>query len=390
MTDPTQAAPDRSLPPLDIEPMPRIDLRHLFVLTDDTAILQHATLATPDLHHGYCTDDTARALIATVKLLALPSDLWVTDPETNVSAQDVLVITQRYLAFLAYAFNDDHGRFRNFMQYDRSWLEEIGSEDSHARTVWSLGKAYRYAPNQNIKDLAERLLRKALPVCEKFSYLRPMAYALLGVEEYLRVAPDDQMADRIHRSLAETLHDRLLKHREPDWPWWEDELTWGNAKLPHALMVAGRFLGREEYVQAGLKSLRWVLDIQTGSAGQLSIIGNRGWYQRGRKMAQYDQQPIEAKALVQACLAAAMITADPFWAGEARRCFEWFIGRNDAGLPLYNSETGGGQDGLLPEGVNENQGAESTLAYLLSVLELHLYQQASQGGEGFPTVAHGR
>ncbi len=368
------------LPALELEPLPEIDLRHLFVLSDDTGILQHATRATPDLHHGYCTDDNARSLIAAVKVLALPATSWTSDHNDLPGPNDVLKVTQRYLAFLAYAFNEGEGRFRNFMQYDRSWLEEVGSEDSHARTMWGLGTAVRFAPNKDVEDLAESLLLRALPAVDHFQYIKPASYALLGLNEYLHHTPGQELARRHLQTLTESLYERYNDHATTDWPWWEDELNWGNAKPPHALIVGGSALGREAIVQAGLDALRWCLDVQTGDRGQLSIVGNRGWFKRGDdKPAQYDQQPIEAKALMQACLAAAVVTGDSFWTAQAKRCFEWFIGHNDAGKCLYNADTGGGHDGLEPTGMNANQGAESTLAYLMSVLELHHYNLARDG-----------
>jgi hypothetical protein len=364
-----------------MDALPEIDLRHLMVLSDDTGILQHATRGTPDLHHGYCTDDNARSLIATVKVLALPGSLWEDTP-TGASRNDVVVATQRYMAFLHYAFNPEAGRFRNFMLYDRSWLEEVGSEDSHARTIWGLGKAYRFPPNDGVKELAEDLLIRAIPATRDFEYLRPQAYTLLGLSEYLRARSDDQLARSIHDSAAEELMRLWRDNATDDWPWWEPWLTWGNAKLPHALLVAGMDLKREEMTEAALKSLRWMLEVQTGEDGQLSIIGNNGWYTRGERPARYDQQPIEAKSCLQACLAAAEFTGESYWREQAVRCFQWFTGRNDVGQPLYNPETGGGHDGLMPSGVNANQGAESTLAYLMSVLELHLFEQGCAEMEG--------
>jgi len=362
------------LPPLNLEPFPPIDLRHMLTLTDDTAMLQHATCATPDLWHGYCTDDNARALLAAVKLWALPRDTWSSPRRAAPSPDKLLTAMHRYLAFLSYALNPAMGRFRNFMQYDRTWREQVGSEDSHARTVWALGETVRRAPTADIRQLAEQLLQRALPALDKFGHLRPWAYALLGLEEYLRCENGHETAGRLREALAGRLLQVRLEHATKDWPWWEDCLTWGNAKLPHALLVAGRSLGREDMVSAALESLCWLLDVQTGEDGQVSIVGNQGWYFRGRPRARYDQQPIEAKGLVQACLAAAEATGEARWAEEAVRCFQWFTGRNDAGVPLYNPRTGGCRDGLMAAGVNANQGAESTVAYVLTVLELHHYR----------------
>ena len=368
-----------ALPPLDIDPLPAIDLRHLMVLTDDTAILQHAKWATPDLHHGYCTDDTARALIVAAKLSALPEADWVSPDGGLPSANDLVAVTQRYQAFLAYALDPETRRFRNFMQYDRSWLEEVGSEDSHARTVWALGKTIRLAATEGIRDFANELMLKALPAVGDFQHFRPWAYALLGVQEYILCEAGDGGARELRLTLAERLFEIWRQNATPDWPWWEDGLTWGSAKLPHAMLVAASALDRREMAQAALTALRWLLEVQTGQNGRLSIIGNRGWYRRGGRPARFGQQPIEAKALVQACLAAAAVTGDVYWTGQAKRSFQWFQGRNDVGKPLYNAETGGCHDGLEPQGINANQGAESTLAYLLSVLALHHYQRSHDG-----------
>ena len=364
------------LPELGIAPLPEIDLRQMLVLTDETGILQHAKYATPDLHHGYCTDDNCRALLAAVKYFALGEG---NHNKSGCTRDDLLTATQRYLAFLAYAFNSETGRFRNFMEYDRNWLEEIGSEDSHARTLWCLGTTVRLGPTADVRDYAEELYLQSLPAADSFGHLRPRAYTLLGIYEYLQVRPDHEQSLQLKARLAEDLLEVYRENATDDWPWWEDRLSWGNAKLPHALLISGSRLGRQDMLEAGLKSLRWVLDVQTGEDGQLSIIGNRGWYDRGKERARFDQQPIEAKGGVQACLAAAAVTGDPHWTAEAKRCYEWFLGRNDAGVPLYNPETGGCQDGLAPDGANSNQGAESTLAYVLTVLELRHYARARQG-----------
>lgn len=368
------------LPPLELEPLPAIDLRHMLVLTDDTAMLQHATWSTPALHHGYCTDDNARALVAGVMFYDLQPETRGAEG-TSYVCDELLVATQRYLAFLSYALNPDTGRFKNFMGYDRTWLEETGSEDSHCRAIWALGEAVRFGPTRDVREFADRLFREALPAVATFGHLRPWAYALLGLDEYLRSGADAPVAAELRESLAERMFGLWRKRAGADWPWWEDYLTWGNAKLPHALLIAGSALERKDMVEAALRALRWLLEVQTGDSGQLSVIGNRGWYYRGSEPARFDQQPIEAKGLVQACLAAALRDRDPFWTREAERCFQWFLGGNDLGRALYNPETGGCHDGLLAEGPNANQGAESTLAYLLSVLELHHYHRTQKAQE---------
>jgi hypothetical protein len=370
-----------TLPTLDMRVLPPIDLRHLYVLTDDTGILQHATAGTPNLHHGYCTDDNARALIAAVQVLALPPQALSSGMIVGETDR-LLICTQRYLAFLAYAMNESTGRFRNFMQYDRAWLEETGSEDSHARTLWALGMAVELAPNDDVRHLADGLMRNALPAAEQFVYLRPWAYALLGAAAYQQAVADDELANRLVEMLAHRLYEAWAAHADSDWPWWEDELTWGNAKLPHAMLIGGLALGEQKMIDAALQSLGWLIDVQRSEDGHLSIIGNQGWYPRGGEMARFDQQPIEAKALVQACLSAAATTGEARWINDALMCFEWFTGKNDIGEPLYNEQTGGGRDGFGPTGASINQGAESTLAYLMSVLALHHYQYRGRQVEG--------
>jgi len=372
--------PAKALPALELQPFPQIDLRHMLVLTDGTAMLQHATHATPALEHGYCTDDTARALFAGVLFCDLqPGNLSAGTP-SGVS-DGLVVAMQRYLAFLSYAFNPETGRFRNFMEYDRSWAEEVGSEDSHARALWALGVAAWRGHLPDIQDRAGKLFRDAVPAAHEFAFIRPWAYAVLGLTEYLRADDTYEAAVDLRNRLAERLLAVWRKNATNDWPWWEDRLTWGNPKLPHAMLLCGASLRRDEMIDVGLKALRWLLEVQTDRGGHLSIIGNRGWYVRGRERARFDQQPIEAKGLVQACLAATLITGGSEWIAQAQRCFEWFRGANDVGAVMYNPDTGGCQDGLGPDGAAPNQGAESTLAYVLSVLELHLYDRAQRASE---------
>ncbi len=361
------------LPPLELDPLPEIDLRHLMVLTDDTAMLQHATFATPNLHHGYCTDDNARALMAGVLFCDLQKEVRA---GSGGLLSELLVAMQRYLAFLAYAFTPTTGRFRNLMSYDRAWAEKVGSEDSHARSLWGLGVAVRRGHTADVVGLADKVFREAMPAAESFEHIRPWAYTILGIDEYLHGDGDFPQARQLRDSLCRRLYEVWRDNADDDWPWWEDELTWGSAKLPQAMLVGGAMLEREDMIQAALKALRWCLEVQTGDDGRLSIIGNRGWFVRGGEPAKFEQQPIEAKALVQACIAAAWHTRDKFWADAAVRCFRWFTGFNDVGAAMYNPNTGGCYDGLTPNGPNSNQGAESTLAYVISVLELHHYRRA--------------
>ncbi|MHC4248488.1 MAG: hypothetical protein ACYS9X_05105 [Planctomycetota bacterium] len=344
--------------------LPAIDLRQVQVLNDDTGILQHAAYGVPDLHHGYCTDDNARSLIAAVYAARLGDD-------------SLQLAHQRNLAFLHYAFNPATGRFRNFMGYDRRWLEEVGSEDSHGRAVWGLGMAVRHAPSDSTRDLAARLLRQAAPATEGFESIRAWAFAVIGLEARLSAFPGDALAAGVRNTLAVRLFEVWQRKAEPSdgWPWWEDVVTYANAKLPHALVVSGASMGRGDMLETGLATLRWLIDIQTAEDGHVSFIGNQGWLARAGVRARFDQQPLEAHGLVHACLAAASVTGDEVRTRDAERAFGWFTGRNDLGLSLHNPESGGCHDGLMAGGVNRNEGAESTLAYVLSLLELHLHSR---------------
>jgi len=346
--------------------LPEIDLRQVLVLNDDTGILQHAAYGVPDLHHGYCTDDNARSLIAAVYAERLGDG-------------SLQLALQRNLAFLHYAFNPKTGQFRNFMGYDRRWLEAVGSEDSHGRAVWGLGAAARHAANDSTREMAARLLRQAAPVTEGFESIRAWAFAVIGLEKFLVAFPDDALVAGVRNTLAVRLFEVWQREAEPSagWPWWEYIITYANAKLPHALIVSGAAMGRDDMLETGLATLRWLVDLQTAEDGHVSVIGNHGWLTREGERARFDQQPLEAHGLVHACLAAASVTGDECWAQDAERAFGWFVGRNDLGLSLYNPESGGCHDGLMEGGVNKNEGAESTLAYVLSLLELHLHSRTT-------------
>lgn len=343
--------------------LPRIDLRHLLKMTDDTGLFQHALYSVPDPHHGYCIDDNARALLAAL----IHAELFGHD--------ELVMPLHRYLMFMAYAYNEPAGVFRNFMSYDRRWLEDAGSPDSQGRAIWALGSVVKHAPDDDTRDLASELLRKALPGAGIFIDSRSKAFALLGLNDWLSVSLDDQATRALRDRYATDLLEAFRKHTGADWPWCEDLATYDNAKLCHALLVSGQSMCRGDMIEQGLKSLRWLLDVQRAADGHLSIIGNQDWLPRGGQKAAFDQQPLEAHALVHGCLTAASVSGDTFWADEAWRCFRWFTGDNDLGVPLYAEDTGGCMDGLQIDGANRNQGAESTLAYLLSVLELHRYAQ---------------
>jgi len=347
----------QELPPLKID--------HLQRMTDGTGMLQHAIYAVPNYREGYTTDDNARALLTAVLLEDFEPD-W--SPMTTSLAT-------RYLAFLWHAFNPEVGRFRNFMAYDRRWLEDQGSEDSHARALWALGTVVGRSTQPQLRDMAANLFYQALPAAEHFTYPHAWTFGLLGIHAYLRRFGGDRVVQRAGEALADQLLAAYRQHSAPGWRWFSDELTYDSARLPHALLLASQIADKPELLDVGLESLNWLVDLHYPEAEHFVPIGCNGFYPRGGERARFDQQPIEANAMIAACLAAYTITGDVDWHWRAQRTFEWFLGSNDAGLPLYDPATGGCCDGLERGKLNRNQGAESTLAFLMSLLELRLAEQ---------------
>ncbi len=339
--------------------LPEIKLDHLKAFTDDTGILQHANYTIPDRTHGYCTDDNARALlVAAMGQKYLP---------TNGLGLDFL--SGHYLGFLLYAFNEKNGRFRNFMTYSRQWTEEIGSEDAHGRAIWSIGKAVAFLQNPGHLAMSTTLFNKALRAVENFHSPRAIAFCLVGVNAYLDKFSGDSDVRRVREVLVDRLFDQFKNNATDGWPWLENALNYANGKLPHALLLSGRWMHRKDMIDMGLLSLKWLLAIQTEDA-HFVPIGSNGWYKQGGPRARFDQQPIEANAMVEACVEAFNITRDKSWFDNAVMCFNWFLGHNDLNLPLYDPKTGGCRDGLMADGINQNQGAESSLAWLLSLMTL--------------------
>lgn len=352
--------------------IPELKLDHLLNLTDGVGILQHARYSLPDRNHGYCTDDNARALI-----FALQAGKLSQSPTLSRMAST-------YLSFLRHAYSEESGRFRNFMSYDRQWLDEVGSEDSHARAMWALGIAVADAPTQGMRAAALDLFEQALHATVRFDSPRAWAFTIVGLHAYLRQYGGDTDVRRVRETLAEQLYGKYVENAKDDWIWPEDNVTYANGKLPHALLLAGQWLQRNEMVELGLSSLDWLLDLKSGPDGIVSPIGNDGWCQRNGHRAEFDQQPLEIQGLIDACLEAYNVTADDRWAANARRCFDWFLGKNTVNRVLYDSETGGCRDGLQPSGVNENQGAESTLSWLLSLTAIRSLDSAA-GASGLDT-----
>jgi len=339
--------------------LPEIKLDHLKTLTDDTGILQHATHTIPDRVHGYCTDDNARALM----VAAMGRKYLVS------GGMDFDSLSSQYLSFLQYAFNVEKGRFRNFMTYARQWTEEVGSEDAHGRALWGLGKAVVFLENPGQLAMATTLFGQALKAVEHFNSPRATAFALVGMHAYLQKFSGDSEVRRIREILADRLFKQFENNATEGWLWPEATLNYANGKLPHALLLSGQWMQRSDMVDLGLRTLEWLLKVQT-EKGHFVPIGNNGWYEKDGPKARFDQQPIEANAMIEACIEAFNITRDKTWIDNAVMCFQWFLGHNDLNMPLYDAKTGGCRDGLMADGINNNEGAESSLAWLLSLMTL--------------------
>jgi glycosyltransferase involved in cell wall biosynthesis len=348
--------------------LPEPSLVHLRAMTDDTGLLQHAAFDVPCYEHGYCVDDNARAL----RLVTL------LDEAQSGEAATLRALSTRYLAFVNHAFDPARRRFRNFMSYDRKWLEAEGSEDSHGRALWALGTLVGHARSQGRKELADGLFHAALPATRTFTSPRAWAFTLLGIDEYLTAFQGDSEVETIRGELAWRLVALLPRSQTNAWPWFEESVTYENARLCQALLAssAPTRMGSEELRASGLRSLEWLASLQRSADGYFAPIGSNGFFRKGGVRAEFDQQPIEACAMVAACLEAARVTGHRGWREEARRAFAWFLGQNQKQLALYEPTTGACRDGLHADRVNENQGAESTLSYLMALAELRAFDRA--------------
>ena len=347
---------------LDEQPpiLPKIKLDHLMRMTDSIGIFQHAKHNVPDFSEGYCTDDNSRALILTVLLenLGTINSLILNDLAT------------RYLGFVRYAWDEKAARFRNFLTFQRKWAEDSFSEDSHGRAVWALGTCIGRSRNEGFSQMAAEIFEYALTSVSSFSSPRAWAFALIGAQEYQRRFPGDRSA----RNSMEVLSTKLMKlydeNSSAEWKWFESVLSYCNAEIPRALIVSGRGLANEKMLGCGIESLNWLITVQTSSRGHFQPVGRDKIFERGSSKPVFDQQPIEAYSTVSACLEAYITTKDKRWYNEAEKAFQWFLGTNDLGIPLYDPVNGGCYDGLHVDRVNRNQGAESTISFLLSLYEM--------------------
>ena len=350
--------------------LPPLRLDHLRHLTDQTGILQHAMFTIPNYREGYTTDDNARALLVSVLL-------------EEMGNKEAVDLATRYLAFTWYAFNTETRRFRNFMDYQRNWLEESGSDDSHGRALWALGMVLGRSNTPALHQMAGRVFQQSLLAILETTSPRAWAFALIGIHEYLGRFAGDRRVTQVQEELAGRLLVLYKSNQMDGWNWFEDKLTYCNAALSQALLLCGQSIPDPEMTAVGLESLAWLTSVQHADTDEKHFvpIGSNGFYHQGGERARFDQQPVEAQATVSACLEAYRVTGRNSWLAEARRAFEWFLGRNDLHLPVYDPTTGGCRDGLHPDRPNENQGAESTLAFLQSLLELRLAENITVSEE---------
>jgi hypothetical protein len=392
--------------------IPDMRIGHFLSMCDSTGMLQHAVHSIPDRSHGYCVDDNARALLF-ASLLAESGEAPL--PETA---------TAGFAAFIQHAWNPDTRRFRNFMSYDRRWLEASGSEDSHARTLWALAECARRDTDPSRRRWAAALFKTALPSVAEFSSPRAWAFALLGLDAYCgpahvpakwtpvrrqehaqtresRACSDsegtehalvigDPFPDHMRRLLADKLMALFQATESEDWHWFEDVLAYDNARLSQALIQTGLATRTPSYVDVGVRSLRWLMSLQTTSSGRFRPVGTGSFGAVRRKPEAFDQQPVEASAAISACLAAWRTDGGAEWSAGAMRAFGWFLGENDLQTTLVDPESGGCSDGLHPDRANRNMGAESALAYLLGRVEIGKFNRTDAIDRTKPAVKTAR
>jgi hypothetical protein len=345
--------------------VPAMQTGYFLSMCDDTGLLQHAVHSVPDRLHGYCVDDNARALLLACAL---------NEPGERPLSE---IQTARFAAFVQHAWNPDTGRFRNFMGFNRTWLEDKGSEDSHGRTLWALGECARKDASPSRRRWAAALFAQALPTVKAFRSPRASAFTLLGLDSYCAVVPDDRHAREIRHILADRLMFGLKSVETPDWLWFEESLAYDNARLPQALIVTGMATRTPGYVEAGLRSLRWLMTQQTTSTGQFRPVGTASFGELRKPPRAFDQQPVEATATIAACLTASRADDDAEWQQIATRVFAWFLGSNDLSVALVDPETGSCRDGLHPDRANENRGGESVVCYLLGLAAIRQLARVS-------------
>jgi hypothetical protein len=330
-------------------------------MTDDVGMLQHSKFATPNKKEGYTTDDNARALIASTNYFMLFNDIGIKK------------LIDTYLSLLLYMQRTD-GKMHNYLSYDRKLLDEIGSEDCMGRTLWACGYCLDSKLPEETKHLSKEVFDKIFGWASSFTSPRAKAYSIMGLFHYQKAHPEDQNVKQNIISLANQLNKQFELESSIGWDWFESILTYSNARLPHSLFLAYEATGEDRYLQVATKSMKFLINTQT--INKIFVpIGNRGWYKKGSERAIYDQQSVEASCTTEAAIAAFRNTGEEIYLQTAYNAFEWFFGRNLKGLTLYDPENGSCCDGITPQGLNLNKGAESTLAYLQARLNFEELRQ---------------
>ena len=369
---PLPARQDAARAPRNHQPSRAMPIGHLLSMCDDIGLLQHAVHSVPDRSHGYCTDDNARALLLACAL-GKSGEAPLPHP-----------LTSRFAAFLQHAWNPDARRFRNFMDFDRRWHADPGSEDCHGRALWALGECAQSDGDRSRRQWAASLFAEALPPVERFCSPRAWSFTLLGLDAYCAAVAQDADARRLRVLLANRLLAILAAVETQDWAWFEEGLAYDNARLPQALIVTGCSTGTAHYLSAGLRSLHWLMSLQMTPAGLFRPVGSRSFGAKRTRPSAFDQQPLEATAAISACLAARRADGDVTWRVYAERAFAWFCGSNDLSLWLIDPETGSCRDGLHPDRANENRGGESVVSYLLSFVEMRQLSDQSDDHAKYP------
>ena len=359
--------------------LPPVRLDHLLRLSDSTGLLQHATYEVPNAAHGYCTDDNARGLAVMVQCDAV-----------GLGSAAAARLASRYATFLGHAFVPATGRFRNFLSFDRRWLDDGGSADCQGRALVALGACIGRSRRAGLRRWAAPLFGPALAAVAATDSPRAWALGIVAIHEYMRRLHGDRWAAQVRRDLAARLLDLQRRNAGPGWPWIEDVVAYENARPCQALVLAGRWTGDRAALDAGLEMLAWLCDLQRSPHGRFAPVGCRGFLRRGGEPAAFDQQPIEAEATVAACIEAYHATCSATWLDRAWSAFDWFLGHNVLGLAVCDPATGGCRDGLLEDRVNENRGAESTIAWLSALVEMRLLERASGAARAGEPEAMGR
>jgi len=336
--------------------MPAFSLKHIKKLTYNAGIIQHATYNVPNLKTGYCIDDNSRALLMT--LMA-----W-----EQLKDEDALELLPKYLSFINYMQNDD-GTFRNFLSFNNQYLDEQGSEDSFGRTVWALGYLLHHSPNPGYFQLASEMFLKAVPNFKKLKEIRSIAYTINGVYQYLKRNPSDEKMMVLLKNLTNKIIEKINAKRDKDWIWFENKLTYSNGTIPLALFYSYKLLKSKKILNLAEEVLNFLIKIKYKN-NYLEIIGNNGWFEKGKTPAHFAQQPVNATAMVLVFYQAFKITKNNTYLNKMYLSYLWFLGNNRIGIPLYNFDTRGCADGLESFGINKNQGAESTLSYLIAHLKI--------------------